>query len=787
MQRISWYGWSGTPSVMFDGTHQHVGGQDSGSMYSTYLPTFLSCASIPSPLEMVANYVIVGNEVTWTVSVTVDQAVTTTNNQIVFFVALDEIHGHPNMVVDMLPNEPMTLTTPGQNVLVQRTFTADPAWFEENLHLIAVVQSYNNKAVLQANLATADYAATVTIDCEPDGVQAPWRLQGPNGLDTLGAGDKVLNVFEAGDYTLTWLDVPMWTPPSGGPEMQTVLEDGAITFLGQYTDGPFATVTAGPLGNAGATQGAALVDFDNDGDLDIHVITPLVADQLLRKDGGDVFTDVASGLIADTGAGRAATWADFNHDGFQDVYLAKYGEANLLLQGDGSGGFITANAMGMGDTGNSTGANWVDYNRDGDLDLYVTNFGAANALLSSLGDLGGGVYFFTPVSGPPANAGNSTAAAWTDGNLDGRLDLYIVNSFSANAMLENTAIGFNDVSNSSGLGDVTNGAGCAWGDLDNDGDFDLYLTNNGMADRLFRCNGTFLYTQESGENLGDLGHGRGAVMADLDNDMDLDIYVVRTGEADLLLMNNGDFTFTRAPVGPAEAEGPGNTLVSGDLNGDGRVDLFITRNGASNVLLKNQIGGDNHWFDMRLTGDAGQPDAIGARIVLTAGGVNQTRLITGGAGYQSMSSRVASFGLGANTTVDLITIHWPDGTVQTAGPFAADMHLQVTKGENPASPVGDEVPLPVATVLGRAHPNPFNPSTTIEFALAQDGPTRLEVFDLNGRLVRTLVNESLAAGNHGVTWNGNDRAGRTVASGAYFYRLTAADGSVQSGRRVLVK
>jgi len=491
--------------------------------------------------------------------------------------------------------------------------------------------------------------------------------------------------------------------------------------------------------------------------------------------------------VADEGPGRGASWADFNRDGFQDVYLAKDGEANILLQGDGSGGFIPANAMGIDDANGASGATWVDFNQDGNLDLYITNQSATNVLLNSYGDLGGGFFVFTAAAGAPADPGNSTSASWTDGNLDGLLDLYIINSFTANVMLQNTPIGFDDITNSSGLGDQTNGATAAWGDLDNDGDFDLYLANDGMADRLFRCNGEFLYTQVLGDNVSDMGHGRGAVLVDLDNDMFLDIYVVRNGEPDLLLMNNGDFTFSRAPVGPPEADGPGNTLASGDIDGNGTEDLFITRTGASNVLLSNDLGRDNHWFELRLTGDPMQPDAIGARVVLSSGGVSQSRLITGGSGYQSMSSHRVHFGLADNSQVDQVEIHWPDGTVQTVGPFPADRHLHVTKGEDPASPVDNGDTLPRATTLDRAYPNPFNPSTTIRFTLAQDGPTSLEVFDLNGRLVRTLVRDNLAAGRHDAVWTGLDQAGRSVASGTYFYRLTAADGSVQSGRMVLVK
>ena len=74
--RMNSYGFSGTPSVMIDGDFSHVGGASSGSMYTTYLPSFLSREAPPSPLVMDANYVILGNEITMTVSVAVDLAVT---------------------------------------------------------------------------------------------------------------------------------------------------------------------------------------------------------------------------------------------------------------------------------------------------------------------------------------------------------------------------------------------------------------------------------------------------------------------------------------------------------------------------------------------------------------------------------------------------------------------------------------------------------------------------------------------------------------------------------------
>lgn len=75
------------------------------------------------------------------------------------------------------------------------------------------------------------------------------------------------------------------------------------------------------------------------------------------------------------------------------------------------------------------------------------------------------------------------------------------------------------------------------------------------------------------------------------------------------------------------------------------------------------------------------------------------------------------------------------------------------------------------TLLAQNTPNPFNPSTTIRFSLADGGDTELQVFDVRGNNIRRLVAGSLAAGDHSVTWDGTDEAGQRVPSGVYFYRL----------------
>ena len=82
------------------------------------------------------------------------------------------------------------------------------------------------------------------------------------------------------------------------------------------------------------------------------------------------------------------------------------------------------------------------------------------------------------------------------------------------------------------------------------------------------------------------------------------------------------------------------------------------------------------------------------------------------------------------------------------------------------------------------YPNPFNPSTTIHYAMEQAGTVELSIYDLLGRKVRSLVQENKPAGAYSVLWNGRDDAGRLVASGSYFYQLRV--GAFISTKRMLL-
>jgi hypothetical protein len=120
------------------------------------------------------------------------------------------------------------------------------------------------------------------------------------------------------------------------------------------------------------------------------------------------------------------------------------------------------------------------------------------------------------------------------------------------------------------------------------------------------------------------------------------------------------------------------------------------------------------------------------------------------------------------------------GLASTYGSFSVMFFPEPT-----VTAAGDDVAAAVTQLLGN-HPNPFNPSTTIAFDLARPGPVTLAIHDVQGRLVRTLVDGMLPAGPQQRTWNGTDARGVPAASGVYLCRLQTADG-VERRSMVLAK
>ncbi len=100
--------------------------------------------------------------------------------------------------------------------------------------------------------------------------------------------------------------------------------------------------------------------------------------------------------------------------------------------------------------------------------------------------------------------------------------------------------------------------------------------------------------------------------------------------------------------------------------------------------------------------------------------------------------------------------------------------------------ITDDYNIPNTISLAQNYPNPFNPSTTISFYLPSNMACKLEIYNIRGQKVHTLLNENMMAGKHSVVWGGKDANGRSVSSGVYFYRLVTPNRS-QTSKMLLMK
>jgi len=101
-------------------------------------------------------------------------------------------------------------------------------------------------------------------------------------------------------------------------------------------------------------------------------------------------------------------------------------------------------------------------------------------------------------------------------------------------------------------------------------------------------------------------------------------------------------------------------------------------------------------------------------------------------------------------------------------------------------PKRSEETLPGSFQLFPNYPNPFNPNTTLKFDIPEYGAVRLVIYNIMGQRVRTLVNQPLPAGHHGIIWDGRNQAGAAVASGVYFSVLTHGD-EIKARKMLLLK
>ncbi|MFQ5790886.1 MAG: FG-GAP repeat domain-containing protein [Acidobacteriota bacterium] len=291
--------------------------------------------------------------------------------------------------------------------------------------------------------------------------------------------------------------------------------------------------------------GAALFDYDGDGDLDLYLVNgsgleertavPAGPNRLYRNEGNWIFSDVtAQAGVADGGWGVGCAVGDFDNDGLPDLYVTNIGE-NVLYRNLGDGTFLDVTSRaGVGHPSFAGSSAFFDAEGDGDLDLYVANYVATD-----LADL--------PVPGQePTCLWFGLEVMCGPRGLEAAADVFYLNHGDGTFSEDTEGTGLLVDSNAYGLGVVS-------GDYDGDGDTDLYVANDAMPNFLFQNDGEgsfrdvgFLsgvaYNAEGATEA-----GMGVDFGDPNGDGHLDILVTNfSHETNTLYLSSGRGTFTDA-------------------------------------------------------------------------------------------------------------------------------------------------------------------------------------------------------------------------------------------------
>jgi hypothetical protein len=423
---------------------------------------------------------------------------------------------------------------------------------------------------------------------------------------------------------------------------------------------PPPVISFTPVSISSQGSGKCVVDMNGDF-LDDVVATGSTWIHINHQQPGGGFVPT---LIPTTQADHVASWSiaagDIDANGYND-----------LVYGGGQGvTFMMANETGTAFTEVSFSqyvfsqrTNMIDINNDGHLDVFVCHDVAPNVFF--MNDGFGNLSFNQGGLGP--NGGNY-GSLWTDYDNDGDQDMFVAKCGSSppDVFMHNNGDGtFTDVANMYGLADGHQSWSSAWGDFDNDGDMDVLIgTSSSGFHKLLRNDlGSFAnVTPGSGFDTFS-GQGIEWITYDFNNDGWLD---VMGGGA--ILFNNGDMTFT------TQFGGPSNGAV-GDLNNDGFLDIV---NGTT-IHMNN--GNENNWLKVHTVGTVSNKNGIGARIVVTTPHGSQIREVRSGEGFAFMNTLTAHFGLGDETEIISVTIHWPSGIVNIIDGPAINGTLVVVEQE----------------------------------------------------------------------------------------------------------